>query len=450
LSTCVKNSGGSTCYKTYEDRAELVKLINSKYDVLRQAYVKVKQASPGVRVYVVGYPQVAKVGGDCGMNVHLDADEVLFSSQLIDYLDSVIQRAAKAEGVVYVDAQHALDGHLLCEAGGSQSAVNGFTVGNDDGATIAGKKINFVGSESYHPTQLGHVLLAATIGAKTNGLSKAMPVAEPELAPPIFDDTLALLQNVPHENRPENRISESPDMSSDVLVRGTDANITVNGTDMQLEQNGTYNVVLHSNPVTLGTVHADAQGNIAATVAIPADIEPGFHTLHIYGRDIAGRGVDMQKRVYVAANLANYDGTLVNNPCVFVPAAGADVDQDGLDDACDPVIGRVIDGSTSTVATESTTQMGIIVFTSPQGTVNAQLPAAADVPTAKVAGSILGAKTAPSLAAVPASSVPTKTAQLAAVTVPKAKASAYVVAFAASMLSVAAGYAVLTKLGVYK
>jgi len=44
---------------------------------------------------------------------------------------------------------------------------------------------------------------------------------------------------------------------------------------------GDYDIVLHSTPVTLGTVAVGAGGALAATVTIPAATDPGAHTLLI-------------------------------------------------------------------------------------------------------------------------------------------------------------------------
>ncbi|QQS18942.1 hypothetical protein IPL68_02690 [Candidatus Saccharibacteria bacterium] len=114
---------------------------------------------------MVGYPQIAKVDGDCGANVKLNSSEVKFRSQLISYLNSVIKRAAAEAGAYYVDAENALNGYRLCEAPKGKAGMNGVTKGNDSGP------FKLIGQESYHPTTFGHRLLSQNIVSKTTNLT---------------------------------------------------------------------------------------------------------------------------------------------------------------------------------------------------------------------------------------------------------------------------------------
>jgi hypothetical protein len=338
VKSCAANIGGGTCYDTYEDRAELVNEIDNTYGKLVNTYTTLRQQSGGARLYVVGYPQIAKVGGDCALNVHLNSEEVAFSSQLIDYLDGVMQKAAQAAGVFYVDTQSAFDGHRLCESG--DKAVNGFTVGGDAGVKILGKTINFVGVESYHPTPLGYQLLAETIATKTDDLTAPMP-APGAGDKPMFDAGIPLLSEVPRTWRKINWVTSDDSIAGDFVLRGDVQQVTVNGTEVQLQPGSEYQVVLHSTPVLLDEGGVDADGNINAAVRIPADTAPGYHTLHVYGKNMAGDDVDVQKVIYVAASLDDYDGDgapNTQNSCLLLPLSGQDADQDGIDDACDPAI----------------------------------------------------------------------------------------------------------------
>jgi hypothetical protein len=130
-----------TCYDTYEDRVELINLINSTvFPNLVKTYTEIEKSGPAdTRVYAIGYPQIANPDGSCAVNVRLNKNEILFSQQIINYLDSVIAQAAAKSGVYYVDTQNAFDGHRLCEAGpGDGIAVNGLTAGNDRPTQLGG------------------------------------------------------------------------------------------------------------------------------------------------------------------------------------------------------------------------------------------------------------------------------------------------------------------------
>lgn len=337
---CVANQGGGTCYDTYEDRAELVKEINRTYPELVHTYTTLREKSGGGRLYVVGYPQIAKDGGNCGLNVHLNSSEVHFSAQLIDYLDSVVQQAASAAGVFYVDTQTAFDGHRLCEAPAGQSAMNGFTVGQDAGVTIDGRTINFIGAESYHPTALGYSLLADAIARATHNLHAAMPAATP-YSPPVFDPSTPILQAVPVAGRSLNEVYYDASIASDAVKPASKEPVMVDGSEVQLQPISPYEVVLHSDPVTVGEGVVDADGNISGTMTVPSTTPPGYHTLHIYAKNMAGETVDIQKGIYVVDSQ-----NVSSEGCIFFATSGIDADGDGTDDACDPDISAPKSGLT--------------------------------------------------------------------------------------------------------
>ncbi|MGH9819887.1 MAG: SGNH/GDSL hydrolase family protein, partial [Pyrinomonadaceae bacterium] len=153
LKSCL---GPGTCFGTYEDRLEFVREVEAKFSTLVSAYTKLRNAGPpDLRIYVIGYPEIAKPDGNCGLNVHLNNDEIIFADQAIDYLDSVIQAAAAKAGVFYVDAKDSFDGHRLCEAKPGSIAMNGLTAGNDIPFNLFGP----IGTESYHPNAFGYELL---------------------------------------------------------------------------------------------------------------------------------------------------------------------------------------------------------------------------------------------------------------------------------------------------
>jgi hypothetical protein len=335
LKQCVANSGGGTCYDTYEDRVELANVINGAYSKLVHTYTTLREQSGGARIYVVGYPQVVKPGGDCGLNVHLNAEEVIFAAQLVDYLNGVIEKATQTAGVFYVDAAHALDGHRLCE-----SAVNGFTVGGDAGIKIRGYPINFIGSESYHPTKLGHQMLAQTISQKTSKLKADMPRPAPYTSAPRLDATATIFQGVPHADRPIDTVYLDFSPTQDVAEVGDRLKVAVTGLKAALQPGASYQIVLHSTPVTIGTGSVDTAGDINTTASVPSGTLPGYHVVHVYTTNMAGEPVDIQKPIYIFPEMSD-DGPGWNqgDSCALFPASGVDVDRDGTDDACDAEIG---------------------------------------------------------------------------------------------------------------
>ncbi len=348
LSSCVTPERGSipavadsiTCYDSYDDRLEVAEAIGSVFSDLQKTYQAIISADPGVRLYVVGYPQVA-VEGNCADNVRLSADEIQFSQQLIAYLDWTIERAANSVGARYVDTQQALAGSRLCETTSRNIAVNGVTAGND--VSVLGQKV--IGNESFHPNILGHQLIGQKILALTNNLKQPMPAADASISRPKLTDplALALLGNRQYSGNPPPQIAGADNnMMTDLLTRGSTTPLTVNGTQHALKSNTSYQVVLHSDPINLGMVTTNANGDINTQITLPASMPAGFHTLHISGKNMADQTIDIYEIIYVAASITDYDGDGIPNSadqCLIVPLSGHDADQDGIDDACDPLIG---------------------------------------------------------------------------------------------------------------
>lgn len=329
-----------TCYSSYEERMGLVENINSKFTSLASMYAQIEAATPpDARVYVIGYPQIVEPHGDCGLNVHLNRDETKFATDLTSYLDDVIERAAARAGIGYVDVEDSFDGFRLCDRGSNGIvAVNGLTAGDD-------AFFHTIGNESYHPTWFGHQLLADTINAQTDNMTKPLPAINTSIDGPDMSEAMDLLDEaktgVPIRQLEfdENEEAENGDTP---LLRGAIVQGSLQGSDYQLEPKATYEVWLHSTPIKLGTVTADDSGNLSYSFKIPGDVEPGWHTIDIYGIDEAGNSIDVQRMIYIAASADDWDGDGIPNsqePCGFFAVSGADVDGDSIDDACDGEIG---------------------------------------------------------------------------------------------------------------
>ncbi len=323
-----------SCYSTFEDQVELYRAINNTFDSLVRTYKTVHR--PGKRVYIVGYPQIALPGGNCAANVHLDAREIELSVNIIDHLNGVIAAAARKAGVYYVDVSQALAGHRMCENVSREVAVNGFTIGSDEGIG----SVRFIGSESYHPNAFGHTLLERSLRATTDNLTSPMPPADPAAVPPQIPET-HLGSLLPRAGREILRTVPAGRITDDVLVIGQSHPLKITNTTALLKPATTYRVELHSTPLSLESATTSLDGRITSNLTIPAGTPAGFHTLHIFGPNMLGQSIDIYKTVYVAASAEDYDGNgRMNNDdaCLVLPASGIDYDRDGVDDACDPLI----------------------------------------------------------------------------------------------------------------
>ncbi|QQS69126.1 SGNH/GDSL hydrolase family protein [Candidatus Saccharibacteria bacterium] len=343
LATCVAGEVAGTCYHYYEDRVQLMEQILGQYERLVKTYKSVLAESGGARVYVVGYPQILKEGGACGANVHFNAAEVQFGARLITYLNSVIKRAAAEAGVYYVDTESALNGYRLCEAPKNNAGVNGLTTGDDKGVKVqahaGGKtysKTIGIGNESYHPTALGHRLLAQRVISSTTNLTAPMPAPKANNKPSL-DYTSSLLKDVEHapeqqRHREAIKWSDAGDIS--VLLKNSP--YKTNAPKGTIKQGTSIKGVLRSNPVTLFEgIYDETKGFV---FTIPDYIPVGLHTFDIYGVTPNGDPIDLREVVYVAEETDDFDGDGTPNEqeaCVLVGSLGIDQDNDGADDACD-------------------------------------------------------------------------------------------------------------------
>jgi hypothetical protein len=326
--------GHLTCYNTYEERLELVNAINDQFPKLRSLYESMKTSGAGDRrVYVIGYPQIIKSGGDCGGNVAMNASETLLARDLIDYLDGVIRQAAAEAGVGYVDTQNAFDGQRLCEGAGSRTAVNGLTFASQPGSRAP--DVN----GSFHPNAIGHELLAGVVAAQTHNLTNPMPVAQPKTNQYITNPNAAILQDVQHTGRQIRKLNPHLTGIGEVLQKSLSFQFAVNSRSFFTKPGAMYSFT--SGLTNLGSFIADSSGNINVTASLPADTPPGYQTLHIYGNDVFGQPIDLQKVVFVANSNDDYDGDGVLNDsdsCPLIAQTDIDDDHDGIDDACDPLI----------------------------------------------------------------------------------------------------------------
>jgi lysophospholipase L1-like esterase len=337
LSTCAspkKIDNLATCFATYEDRYELVKKINGRFERLRTTYADILRNDPERRLYVIGYPQIADENGSCGVNVLLNHSELVGARDLIEYLNSIIKKAADEAGAHYVDVSDAFAGHKLCES--KQVAVNGATTKFDQG-----KFVEF--TESYHPNAFGHQLLAAKIKQQTHSLSTPMPAPNGQQTVAkdlVISSTLPFLQNVPKTGRIIRDIFlDTPNILTIAPVRTTQQ-VILGALEYNLIPNTKYTAELHSTPINLGIFSTNAAGVLSFSYTVPSNVDPGFHTLHVYGKNKWGENIDIQKTVYVAASEDDIDGDGIvdsQDVCVGVQSS-KDTDKDGMPDSCDMFI----------------------------------------------------------------------------------------------------------------
>lgn len=341
------SKSANTCFSSYEDRLELKNLVDRTEKRWVALYRKLASAAPSTRIYAIGYPQIAVAGGNCALNVHLNNDEIDFTSELVGYLDSVIKQAATEANVTYVDISQALAGHRLCETASYNVGVNGLTAGNDF--------VGILGRESYHPNALGHQLIELAIIRQTNNLGSLQKQAEdPATASKLLDK--------PGNGRKIYSRLPGAKLEPKLVKQTKQAAVRVTSSQRALKPNKTYAVRLDGpNGGSIGSAVSDTEGNIDANIPLPENISAGGHTVDITGEGESDEDVDITVPVYVGLNSDDSDGDGIvdsQDSCRFVSNSGVDADRDGIDDTCDPLVGLLSVSSDSPGGTNSMVKAG--------------------------------------------------------------------------------------------
>lgn len=323
----------TTCFDTYEDRAEAVREIVDQVSRLETVYRKLGENNR--KVYVLGYPKLIDPDGDCANNVRVDASEADFFDKLTVVLNDAVETAAKRAGVQYIDVEDMLVGRRLCEVSREDAYVNGLKFGNDTGPL--GAKILDKGS--FHPNTGAQPLYLRALLDQTSRMSKKMPKPDStaKFTVPPSGDQFWQIQRSGRKTYVPKRVDSYP-----IIGRGLGKLVEFKDDLSKFNPNSIVRAQLHSDPVELGEFTADEQGYLTATITVPEDVPAGYHSLHFYGENVAGEPVDLYQYLYVYASETDFDGDGILNeddPCTFVEPINEDIDADGIDDGCDGDIG---------------------------------------------------------------------------------------------------------------
>jgi hypothetical protein len=309
-----------TCFQTDAERVSLVYTINQQYDRLVETYRELrKSTAEGGRTYVVGYPDIVAYGQWCGVHIRLDSSEITLVRQLTQYLNNIIESAARTAGVTYVDTFETFDDHRLCGQS-SSPAVHGVTIDLDRAAlediellldTRKYAELAKFMQESYHPNELGHTLLANTIDNQTDGLTVPDPQPSYDESPPDLEDAVAwsIIEDASVVDDYRTAIHFAEILDGDVILKSEQIHgIIDSGRYYEFTPNSPFVVQLYSEPVDLGTFITDAQGTLDFTVTVPPDVPAGYHRLRVFGTDANGQPIEIRQTVYVAETTTDWDG----------------------------------------------------------------------------------------------------------------------------------------------
>jgi hypothetical protein len=259
---------------------------------LVQLIEEVRQ-STGATVFVVGYPSIISLNDpqcDAVTANLLSLEEREYIEESLQYLNTIVQSAARYAGVTFVDISQAFVGERLCE--GTQKAMNAVRLGDDIAPLEFLKKLKFIGAESFHPTPFGHQRTADTIQASYGAfwLAQGCEACTPSVDySPYWTQgglglTIAVTQIVGNFLGGEDFTSGMQTPFS--FEPGT------------FSPDTTVKVEIRSDAQVLGEYTASEDGSLNGVVTVPNDLT-GSHTIHSIGTSPSGETIDMYENVFI-------------------------------------------------------------------------------------------------------------------------------------------------------
>lgn len=272
-------SDGSDC--AYVDGGRLHDVLNdaidSQYQPIRELIKDIKEASPGVNVYYVGYPSF--IGGSedvCALNSGaLSRKERDMINQSVSRLNRVIREASASAGAEYIDVENVLDGGRLCE--GSEY-MNGIW---DTG--LWNSVVGHTPPEAFHPNPLGHKRLASAIA---NAVSD--PVGDYHIEEPHGLYIVPLIKTLQ-----EHFIKDTSVRAGSVLK--------INLPPGSVQGNSVVHGSVFSTELELGDLQSNEDGSLDISVRLPKSFEAGAHVVLLNAKDDNGRQIRFYEYIEVGA-----------------------------------------------------------------------------------------------------------------------------------------------------
>lgn len=249
-----------------------------------------------------------------GTNLGFSARELTFGKQLLGLLNGSARKAVEdlqGRGYPIYFAEDVVDFaqplHTICDKSPyfvPIAAVDAIFRYADDLTSANAHRLH----ELAHPNQDGHSAWAEAIVAWSQRVEPQLPVSYPERR--SNSGIGALLKKILGWSAPSEVVVRH-DLSTPAGAETSEMEITAKaGAKIQLDLSGlapNSRVVIrvHSRPVTLGSLEADAEGQVQGQVNLPPELLPGEHRLVILGSasDWAFKRVELPLQVGVPVNL---------------------------------------------------------------------------------------------------------------------------------------------------
>jgi len=269
-------NGGDDC--EYVEGGALHSILNdaidSQYTPIKTLISSIKEASPGVKIYYIGYPSF--IGGShsiCALNSgSLSKKERDMINEAVHRLNNVIHQAAISAGAQYVDIEDALTGGRLCE--GSMYMTGIWDVGLLNAVTGDTQQV-------FHPNAKGHEEIKNQITARIKDPITDYQSSEGNI--PIKLPTIktfrALMTSIINTTRGEHLIIKLPSGYT--------------------EGNVNADVTIFSTAINLGQYKTNPDGSLLADITVPSELDGGTHTIVVDTTSVGGE----QTRYYQFINI---------------------------------------------------------------------------------------------------------------------------------------------------
>ena len=324
IKDCVNPFASSeTCDWANSEMGTLGSQIRGQFDRLVSLYQELRSASPGAKIYAIGYPQFItdKEPANCGLNAgNANVMERRMIVRATQYMNEVIEAAARKAGVKYVDISQALNGGKMCEK--HQIYMTGI--------------VGLGEQESYHPNKFGHTMIFVEIAKQLNHESLLTYSKYPSAG----DESVNAPSSIYFDKGAPSSVNTTM-LANSKPSKGSKQKVAL--AKNSLRPGSSVRVEIRSKPVDLGSYTVLNDGSMEETITIPDNIPAGYHTLFIYGKSASGEDIKITQTLLVTGkdkeDLDDNGIKDANQPCgAFLKASGKDEDLDDIDDACDPEI----------------------------------------------------------------------------------------------------------------
>jgi hypothetical protein len=233
------------------------------YEHLEETFTALRYDFPNSTIVAFGYPSpISASAPNCNGLPLYQQDKEFLATEVLGTLNQAISEAAEASSISYVNIAPATVGHEICTA---EPWFRG---------------VSYPLVASYHPTQFAHDAIAAYFREHyTNGAGELLIHNPPVPVDPIRVEPVGPTGNI-------------GDLQGGAVVpcgTGCEQSVPcIQSCSVQIQGSGyapgaQLEAVLHSTPYDLGPVTADDEGNVEATLPIPAGVPAGEHVVTLEG-----------------------------------------------------------------------------------------------------------------------------------------------------------------------